>query len=189
MPFAEFTKNGKGVYVLNRTSNPGAKDFQNLTTIANLDEFIEAFEGKVMDANQPQRIDPHAMAALLKQTIDWKAQPLFMAVAEKIIEWSNDNKGVGAVVGATSIPELEKIVGIYSGQDIPLLIPGVGGQVGSATEVMQRLKNANYDLSLVRINSSSGITHPWKTSDKAPKDYANAVVENLKRLNEEIAYR
>ncbi len=159
MPFAEHCKNGKGVYILNRTSNKGAKDFQDLQVI---------IEGE-------------------------KTMPLYMAVAAKIAEWAAENPGVGAVVGATYPDELSRIAEFYvkSGAEVPLLIPGVGGQGGSAKEVVQRLKDAGYDLSIVRINSSSGLTHPWKTFDKAPKTLAECAkrcIEELKKLNEEIGY-
>ena len=48
-----------------------------------------------------------------------------------------------------------------AGKKVPLLIPGVGGQGGKANEVVAILRNVVYDLSIVRINSSSGLTHPW----------------------------
>jgi hypothetical protein len=42
---------------------------------------------------------------------------------------------------------------------------------------------------LARINNSSGITHPWKTADKAPKEYDVAVVNNLQEMNKKIDYK
>ncbi len=138
----------KGIYVLNRTSNPGGKDLQNL------------------------QVD---------------GEDLYLKVADVIIEWSRQHAGVGAVVGATSPAELEAVAKRYadSGAQIPLLIPGVGSQGGSASEVVSRLKSSGYDLALARINSSSGITHPWK-GNPIPEDWEDVVVGNLRTLNEEI---
>ena len=138
-----------GVYLLNRTSNPGGKEFQN------------AILGK-------------------------NGHPLFKMVAEKIVSWAADYPGTGAVVGATSLRELEEITAYYSGKEIPLLIPGVGSQGGSATEVIHILKSNNYTIPLVRINVSSGITHPWaKAGNTAPRGWKQLCIDNLERLNDE----
>ncbi len=149
-------ENEGGVYILNRTSNKGAKDFQNLIVI---------HEGKQI--------------------------PLYQAVSMKISEWSEGKPGVGAVVGATSLDELADIAGYFAkSYQIPLLIPGVGSQGGSASEVVKILKDIGYDLSIVRINSSSGLTHPWhKKKQPCPEDYPKVVVEELQKLNEEINYK
>jgi len=148
-------EHGKGVYVLNRTSNPGAHDFQDLTVV-----------------------------------LDDVQMPLYRAVSHRIMEWAKGRPGVGAVVGATSPAELEATAALFAGADIPMLIPGVGGQGGSAEEVMARLNSAGYDPTLARINSSSGITHPWaKRQEPAPSNFAEVCVGELRKLNEQINYR
>lgn len=139
-----------GVYLLNRTSNPGGKEFQN---------------------------------AVLKEN----GQPLFKTVAERIMSWAVEYPGTGAVVGATSLGELKKITAYYSGKEIPLLIPGVGSQGGSATEVIRVLNSSDYSIPLVRINVSSGITHPWaKTGNAVPAIWKQICIDNLERLNDEV---
>ena len=66
---------------------------------------------------------------------------------------------------------------------MPLLIPGVGGQGGSASEVISRLGDAGYDIALARINSSSGVTHPWtKKKEEAPENWAEVVVDKIEEL-------
>lgn len=145
-PFLEFTAKGLGTYVLNRTSNAGAKDFQNLTL--------------------------------------GDGSALYENVGKKIIEWSGTYPGTGAVVGATSLKELGKLAAMYAGRDIPLLIPGVGSQGGSAEDVLASLKKAEYDLGLVRINSSSGIIHPWKKSGHIPEKWCAACSEALSKMIE-----
>ena len=143
MPFAF---ENKGMYILNRTSNPGGADLQN----------------KPME----------------------NGECLYMGVARTIAAWSQQHKGIGAVVGATNLRELEDIAAFYADKQIPMLIPGVGSQGGSAPEVMEKLKSTGYPLYLARINSSSGLTHPWKKAP-APEDYLARVTANLEKLIKE----
>ncbi len=157
MPFGDYCNDeqGRGIYILNRTSNKGAEDFQNLPVV-----------------------------------VGDETMPLYMVVALKIKEWAKDHPGVGAVIGATSLEELTDLAGLYVGKNIPLLIPGVGGQGGSAEEVVSRLSDVGYGLKLARINSSSGLTHPWaKKKQAAPDDYAKVCVEELNKLNEAIGFK
>ncbi len=151
MPFAF---EDKGVYVLNRTSNPGSADLQNRSVIDRIEER--------------------------------EVHPLYRSIAHKIVEWSRDHKGIGAVVGATNMAELEDIASYYSSEDIPMLIPGVGSQGGSAPEVIHALKKTGYPLELARINSSSGLTHPWKKGP-APDTYLEDAMAAIKKLLEEAA--
>ena len=143
-----FQVKDKGLYVLNRTSNPGGKDLQNL--------------------------------------VCENDKPLYLEVSEKIVEWSKTEIGIGAVVGATSMKELSHIAKYYSDKKIPMLIPGVGSQGGSAQEVMENLSGVNYPLYLARINSSSGLTHPWK-KNHAPENWLDLCMKQIKDLLEETA--
>ncbi|MEA1986379.1 MAG: orotidine-5'-phosphate decarboxylase [Candidatus Marinimicrobia bacterium] len=147
IPFLEYTKENRGVYILNRTSNKGAKDFQN------------------------QKLE--------------NGEFLYQNVSKKIVEWSKTFSGTGSVVGATSMKELENIAGIFTNHNIPLLIPGVGSQGGSAKDVVKVLEKVNYDLGIVRINSSSGISFPWKNKERIPLNWADVCVDELDKLNEE----
>lgn len=148
MPFVKWCEGkGRGIYVLNRTSNEGAKDLQDLETGGN---------------------------------------KIYEKVSEMIVEWGANAKGnVGAVVGATSLGELEKIAKFYSsrGSPVPFLIPGVGSQGGSAGEVTGVLRAARHELAVHRINSSSGINYAYEEDDS---DFAEAAVKALKELNGEI---
>jgi orotidine-5'-phosphate decarboxylase len=132
----------KGVYVLNRTSNPGGKDLQDLI----------CGDG-----------------------------PLYLQVARLIQTWKT-----GAVVGATNMQELGDLVSFYQKSPVPLLIPGVGSQGGSATQVMEVLRSHGYPLELVRINSSSGLTQPWKHGP-APEDWLDQCIAAIRTLTEETA--
>lgn len=144
IPFLEYTSKGQGTYILNRTSNVGGKDLQNLK----LDD----------------------------------GRTLYQAVGDKLIEWSKKYPGTGAVVGATSLKELKTLAEQYAEFEIPLLIPGVGAQGGSASDVMKTLIKAKYDIKLARINSSSGLTHPWKKEGHIPENWASVCADALEAI-------
>ena len=144
-----FAFENKGVYILNRTSNPGGKTLQNMLAI--------------------DRIEGH------------EHYPFYIAVAHLIASWANEHEGIGAVVGATNMDELKDIVRYYAGKVVPVLIPGVGSQGGSAEAVMDALRQASYDVRLARINSSSGLTHPWKKGP-APEDWLDQCMAGIKDL-------
>jgi len=149
-PFISFPE--KGAYLLNRTSNPGGRDLQNLLVV-----------------NEEKR-----------------EHPLYLEVASQIAAYNQKTGSVGAVVGATNLQELEDIAAFYHDQSVPLLIPGVGSQGGSASEVMTILKKAGYPVELARINSSSALTHPWK-NNPAPEDWLDLCMKNLRSLLEETS--
>lgn len=100
----------KGVFVLARTSNKGAGEFQDLMV-----------DGK----------------------------PVYQIVSENVANNWNENGNVGLVMGATSPEELKRIREILP--EVPLLIPGVGAQGGTAEEIVPVAKDR------FLINSSRGI--------------------------------
>ncbi len=153
-PFVEWCEQkGKGLYLLNRTSNKGATDFQNLKTET--------------------------------------GNPLYLDISKKLVEWGAKSRGnLGAVVGATSPAELEAICNYFvknSQFGVPLLIPGVGAQGGSAEEVCAVLKKTGMPLALQRINSSSGINFAYEK--EGTDDFAGAAVRAIKKLNSEIGFK
>ena len=149
LPFVQWCeKQGKGIYLLNRTSNPGAAEVQNLVC---------------------------------------NGRELYSIISGKIVEWGKNACGnVGAVVGATSPDELGKIVSFFvkQGASVPLLIPGVGAQGGSAAEAVAAMKKAGYDLRLARISSSGGINYAFEKEKTA--DFAGAAVREIRKMNKEI---
>ncbi len=141
----------KGVYILDRTSNPGGKDLQN----------------KTMD----------------------NSEPLYMTVARTILNWNKEySSGIGAVVGATNLKEFRDIASLFAPHSIPLLIPGVGSQGGSAKDVISILKEVEYPLEACRINSSSALTHPWaKRKESAPKNWKDVCLKNIESFIKECS--
>jgi orotidine-5'-phosphate decarboxylase len=93
-------------YVLCRTSNPGAADFQALRVAAHLR-------------------DDGAMAA--------PSEPLWARVAREAASWGPGGT-VGLVVGATAPDEMRAIRTIAPG--LPVLVPGIGAQGGSIEPVL-----------------------------------------------------
>ena len=122
----------------------------------------------------------------LQNKIEQSGEPFYMTVAKKIAMWHGEHSGMGAVVGATNLKEFADIAAYYADREIPLLIPGVGSQGGTAPEVMELMKKVGYPISLARINSSSGLTHPWKKGP-APDDYLERVVAGLTKLIKETS--
>ncbi|HKL58009.1 MAG TPA: orotidine-5'-phosphate decarboxylase [Sphaerochaeta sp.] len=148
-PFIDHTPLKRGVYILNRTSNPGGKDLQNLT--------VHSGDGTSF---------------------------LYQEVARQIILYNNNTGSVGAVVGATNMDELKDIASLFAQHAVPLLIPGVGSQGGSAPSVMGALRESGYPVKMARINSSSALTHPWKKGE-APEDWLQMCESSLRKLLEE----
>ncbi|MCF0238721.1 MAG: orotidine-5'-phosphate decarboxylase [Sphaerochaetaceae bacterium] len=149
-PFAKGYED-KGVYVLNRTSNPGGKDLQNVQCESN--------------------------------------NPVYMEVAKLISNWNTEYScGIGAVVGATNLKELEDLASFYSTKSVPMLIPGVGSQGGSATDVMAIMRKVGYPVELGRINSSSALTHPWaKKKEQAPSNWIDVCLKAIEDFIKECS--
>ncbi|AJF60951.1 TPA: orotidine-5'-phosphate decarboxylase [Candidatus Woesearchaeota archaeon] len=120
-------------------------------------------------------------SAVEVQDLKSDGKPVYEKVSELILKWHSP--GLGSVIGATYPKELEHLSNLFvkSGKQVPLLIPGVGSQGGSAEEVVSILKKTNNPLWLHRVNSSSGISYAYLEKDTG--DYAGAAVKEMKRLN------
>lgn len=160
-PFFEFAhKRGQGVYVLTRTTNPGAKDFQDL---------VVGSDG----GNDGTRTELYMKFA--EKVAEWSQKY---------------PGTVGSVAAGNNPRELEHIAEFYAdkGTNVPLLIPGVGTQGGAAREVVEALVEANYDPQLARINSSSGIMYRAQKDGRPADAHATASVEHVATLNDEIGF-
>ena len=140
-----------GVYSLLRTSNPGARALQNLA------------------------ISPTNSLST--------GQTLYQSLAQSLLRWREEQQipGLGAVVGATSPKELEQLANFFAKQDFPLLIPGIGKQGGSYSEVQTTLKQAGYPLELARINASSALLQGWGQNE-APTDWPRLICQKMEEL-------
>lgn len=133
MPFLEYKD--KCSFILCRTSNPSAVDFQNL---------------------------------MVSKT------PFYELVARKIKEWNNF-ANCGAVVGATYPNEL-KVIRKILGEEIPILIPGIGAQGGDVEKTVKFGTNKNGEMAL--INSSRAIL--YASNDESFLEKAKIKAEYLK---------
>jgi orotidine-5'-phosphate decarboxylase len=108
---------------------------------------------------------------------------LFEIVADKVCEWNKKySSGIGAVLGATHLEELKKIARLFSVNDYPpLLIPGIGKQGGDLKEVMSALKEIDYPLHKVFINSSTKINYAYL--DFPDKNYLEAALVEIKKFD------
>lgn len=135
---APFLKRGeKGIFVLCRTSNPGAGEFQDL---------------KVEDG-----------------------LPLYQVVGMHVAQRWNANGNCGLVVGATYPKELEAVRNRV-GDDLAILIPGIGKQGGDLDASVFAGMNSRGDGFI--INSSSGIIFASKGREFAEAAHVEADILN-----------
>ncbi len=105
-------------------------------------------------------------------------RPLYQHVAEKIAgEW-NGNGNCALVVGATWPRQLSEVRAIV-GNDMPLLIPGVGAQGGDVESVVRNGKAA--DGTGLIVSSSRAILYASNG-----EDFAEAAGSAAKALRDEI---
>ena len=123
----------------------------------------------------------------LQNQIMQDGKPIYMHVADLIAKWNKEySSGIGAVVGATNLREFEELAEFYADKRVPLLIPGVGSQGGSARDVIAIMKKVCYPLELCRINSSSALSHPWaKKKEAAPANWKEVCTDAIKSFTEE----
>ena len=144
-PFLE--RERTAVFVLAKTSNPGAGELQDLP------------------------VGPGG-------------RPLFELVASQVAEHWNSRGNCGLVVGAT-YPEALRAVRAVAG-DLPLLVPGVGAQGGSPSEVVAAARDSTAGGSRgahgVVVNASRGICYASSDPDRFADEARRATVELTEQL-------
>ena len=117
-------------------------------------------------------------------------KPLYLSILRKAAQWGAETPGgvaPGLVVGATNTDDLEKVLWEIerTGQQMPLLVPGVGAQGGSASEVGKCLRETlRSHLRLQRINASSSIAYAYQKA--RTDDYIGAALKEIASLNRAI---
>jgi len=158
-PFVEICKKySKGIFILAKTSNPSAVDFQDIMT----------------DIKDWQKSLLHQKGIEVSEKVQ-----NFVVIATFIYKWSEETEGsrgyrsVGAVVGAT-YPQHARILRKILDKNI-FLVPGYGAQGGTAEDVLQCFNEDGYGAI---ISSSSGIIYAYqnkKWKDKFSEDeFGNA---------------
>lgn len=107
---------------------------------------------------------------------------LYQEVANNIVKWNKKySSGIGSVVGATHIEELENLVLKFKKEvTVPILIPGVGVQGGSFNEIIDLLKKYDYPMHMIFINSSSKISYAYL--DHPDMNYLDAALIEVKKM-------
>jgi orotidine-5'-phosphate decarboxylase len=123
---------GQGIYVLVRTSNPGARDFQELTVDLGHGERLPLYR---VVARQVAAWDRGDLGAVVGATAPGELESL-------VTFW----RGLG-----NEIPML-----------IPGISVGGIGQGGDITEVVRAIRNAGGDPALHLLNSSSGVNYAYE---------------------------
>jgi orotidine-5'-phosphate decarboxylase len=81
------------------------------------------------------------------QDLKLSGTPLYEVIASKIKEWDKIGK-CGAVVGATYPEELRKVRAII-GDEMPVLIPGIGTQGGDLKKTVEYGTNKSGDMAII----------------------------------------
>jgi orotidine-5'-phosphate decarboxylase len=195
------TDAGLGAYALVFTSNPSRMDLETLPVLTK-DLALELFRAGVKghhiydQVTSGGRGPPIPTFDEVYDEILTRIPPLYLKMAECLVKWQFAGS-VGGVVGGTrsadgTLKELEEIVsflGAHLGYLPPLLIPGVGTQGGSATEVIQAIIRAllatgwnpakiRSELRKVSINSSSAIDYSPRPAEAA-KELADEIKEAM----------
>jgi orotidine-5'-phosphate decarboxylase len=149
-------------YVLCRTSNAGAVDFQALRIASH------------------QRDDGSFVAP---------SEPLWARVAREVASWGPGGT-VGLVVGATAPEELRAIRTIAP--QVPFLVPGVGAQGGSIEPVLQHgpvaANGRRQPGGGLLVNVSRGIAGAaLEGGDGAPTDVQERVAEAARNWSRKLA--
>ena len=156
LPFFNYAD--KGVFVLCRTSNPGAYEFQDIMISPDVSECSAGGIGQKM--------------------------PLYEWMAIRSSKW-NTNGNVGLVVGATSPDQLCTVR--RRCPSMPILIPGIGAQGGELEAAVKngivRSVDGQTASPNVLINSARGIIYADRTSE----GFADGARAAAERLREDIS--
>lgn len=144
----------KAAFVLARTSNRSARDFQDLRTSASEESAnLSDTESRVGDL------------------------ALYKVVTQRAIAWNERYPGTcGLVVGATFPKELAQVRALAP--DLPFLIPGVGAQGGDLAEAL-RYGPTQHGLGPL-VNTSRGVLYASTREDYA--DAARGAADRLRQL-------
>ena len=153
-PFLDYAD--KGVFVLCRTSNPGAREFQDI--------LVSADDGGSGNG---------------AETSDERKMPLYERVAMRASEW-NANGNIGLVVGATSPDQLRIVRARCPG--MPILIPGIGAQGGELQASVRNGIDRQAASPGMLINSARGIIY----ADRSIEGFADGARDAAARLRDGI---
>ena len=150
-----------GAYVLLRTSNKGAHDFQDM---------------RVIGSDDPRDV-AEAFYSVADKIFEWDADFGYFGAVVGATHPEELEKITAYCVARK--------------HEIPFLIPGVsipgvpGGQGGDAKTVLNAIANGGGKRKFHVLNSSSGLNFAYQRSGK-PENYANECVDALERLADSL---
>jgi orotidine-5'-phosphate decarboxylase len=112
------------------------------------------------------------------QELEVAGQPLYLNVAARVAQTWNGNRNCALVVGAT-YPEQLALVRAAVGDDVPLLVPGVGAQGGDVAAVVRN--GANTRGTGLIVSTSRAVLYA-----SAAEDFAAAARRAASALRDEI---
>jgi orotidine-5'-phosphate decarboxylase len=113
------------------------------------------------------------------QSLRVDGEPLYLRVAAMVAERWNEHGQCGLVVGATFPEELRKVRECV-GQDMPLLVPGIGAQGGDVQATCRA--GCNTQATGMMINSSRAILYASQGEDWLEQS-AKAAQESRQAIN------
>lgn len=141
----------RGIIILCRTSNPGASDFQDL----------------IVSPQVP--IENHLGGGLARTPRE--NEPLYLKVAEKVVEWNKKYGNCLMVVGAGWPEEMKKIREIA--REMFFLVPGIGTQGGDLENTLK--SGLTQDKLGLIIHSARAIIYASSEKDFAEKARVKAI--------------
>ena len=159
-PFLKYSD--KGIFVLCLTSNPSSVDIQKRLVLLD-------------DPPSIENLSPKSKAKTPAEFFSFSMSPVYMLIATLAKEWNKKNN-VGLVVGATAPRELEDLRKLI-GENIPILIPGVGVQGGDLEQAVSAGSNSSGELAVVNV--SRAIIYSDKT--KSFRDSVRGKAEHYRK--------
>lgn len=179
-PFLDQTD--KHVFVLCRTSNPGAGEFQNLFC----HPFVDVSTGQYYSC----RAEATREGANIDELEPTAMMDLYEFIALRVARSWNRNGNCGLVVGATAPDELRKVRRLVGGNMI-ILVPGIGTQGG---DLLKSIQLGGGDEWLAEVfNNSSAIMFAYKKGTKSsgepyePHEWGVAAMYAAESMNHETA--
>lgn len=157
--FNKWFKDGKGLFLLVKTSNPSSVEFQDVKCL-DIAGDIAVLDWKRLFSNDYLK-NYHLMASLVEL-------------------WSKEfDHVIGGVVGATQEEQLGEISQMMEGL---LLIPGYGAQGGKA-EALKHLQDGRYCI----VNSSRKVMYAYKRRFKGSfETFATASRKEVEFMNKDL---
>ena len=195
-PFLGYCGNGKGIFVLDKTSNDSSSELQDRLVLLTMDESLridERLRGKGLGLDDlPAFKNYENMIARIRSN-EADVAPLYVVMARLIDKWGsapefvgeNGYSSVGAVVGAT-YPEEAKVLRELMPHAI-LLGPGYRTQGGTGEDAANLFNDDGFGAG---VNNSSGMTFAYQkkpfSAFYGPNEFADAARIAAQRMKEDI---